>query len=136
MVVSSGVARSRWADVLDAVNQDENVVVTRRGKPYAVVVKWRKINEAPPPFLLLSRLPESWRFFGDALRNTMTVLHPSGLWSEVAMEFVVGASELEADAIVDALERARRCGMVGRVMLSVEIRDGQPFAEAKPHRTP
>lgn len=131
MKVSSAEARTRWADVLDAVNRDENVVVTRRGKPYAVVVKWREVNTAPPPFLLLSLLPAPWRLLGDGRRDTMTVLHPSGLWAELSMEVLVGASGPEAAAIADALERARRCGVVGQVVLVAEIRDGRPFVEVK-----
>lgn len=127
MRVPSTEARKRWADVLDAVNRAENVVVTRRGKPYAVVMRWRESSSAPEPLLLASRLPEPWRFVSDGRRDTMTVLHPSGLWADLSMETVIGASESESTAIVDALERARRCGVVGQVLLSTELRDGLPF---------
>ena len=127
MRVASTDARKRWADVLDAVNRAENVVVTRRGKPYAVVMRWREPSSAPEPLLLATRLPEPWRLVSDGRRDTMTVLHPSGLWAELAMDVLVGASESESAAVVDALERARRCGVVGQVLLSAELRDGLPF---------
>ena len=135
MKVTATEARKRWADVLDAVNRNESVVVTRRGKPYAMIVRWID----PPiaePFLLASRLPYGWRFVGAPERATVVLLHSSGLWTEMDGFALATLSEEEVRAICDGLQSAVSAGMTGKVMMVSTTSGGRVNVEVRPDVSP
>ncbi len=125
MTLTSAEARKRWAEVLDSADRGEATVITRRGKPRAVVIRWREPNIADP-LPLCALMPEGWRWLEDPSRGMLVFLHRSGLWLEADRLWVVAMTPEQARAVVAAVELARGCGVIGEIRLMAELRDGAP----------
>lgn len=113
MTLTSAEARKRWGEVLDAANRNEATVITRRGRPRAVVIGWHE-RGAPPPIPLLAFMPSGWRVLAEPSRGLLVFLHPSGLWFEVDQVTAVEMGQEAASALALASTRAVCDGMVGR----------------------
>lgn len=135
MTLTSAEARKRWGEVLDAANRNEATVITRRGRPRAVVLGWHE-RGAPPPIPLLAYMPSGWRVLAEPERGILVFLHPSGLWFEVDQVAVVEMGQEEASGLVLASTRAVCDGMVGKAKVLMTKVGAALIAEMVPATKP